>query len=127
VLCELQARGTAELSGRRTVAAGITERFGDDIFEYLEKHGQMEITWPSSDPSSGGKRTWMLTNQVPLQPFGIAHTDAASLEIRQNRICWAPHVLPLRSCFTTMGAVESVLAESHVPQAPQPCLMACSC
>ena len=84
VLCELQAGVTAELSGRRMAAAGITERFGDDIFEYLEKHGQMEITWPSSDPSSGGKRTWMLTNQVPLQPFGIAHTDSASLEIRQN-------------------------------------------
>lgn len=85
MLYELQVGVTAELSRRRTAAAGITERFGDDIFEYLEKHEQMEITWPSSDSSSGGKRTWMLTNQVPLQPLGIAHTDSASLEIRQNR------------------------------------------
>ena len=46
--------------------AGIKERFGEDIFEYLEKHGQMEITWPSSDPASGGKKKWMLTHQVLL-------------------------------------------------------------
>ena len=46
------------------VSAGIKERFGDDVFEYLEKHGQMEITWPSSDPASGGKKKWMLTHQV---------------------------------------------------------------
>ncbi len=48
--------------------AGITERFGDDIFEYLEKHGQMEVTWPSSDPSSGGKKKWMLLHQVLSLP-----------------------------------------------------------
>ena len=57
------------LTGRQKTnasTAGIKERFGDDIFEYLEKHQQMDITWPSSDPASGGKRTWMLTHQVGL-------------------------------------------------------------
>ena len=108
-------------------AAGITERFGDDIFEYLEKHGQMEITWPSSDPSSGGKRTWMLTNQVPLQPWAL-HTLVPHLfNLDRVGIRWAPHVLPLQNCFTTMGAVELVLAESHVPQLLQSCLMAWGC
>ena len=46
--------------------AGITERFGDDIFDYLDKHGHMEVTWPSSVPGSGGKNTWVLTQEVLL-------------------------------------------------------------
>ena len=59
-----------QIGDRLTCAgcAGIKERFGDDIFEYLEKHGQMEVTWPSSDPASGGKKTWLLLHQVPILP-----------------------------------------------------------
>ena len=36
--------------------------------EYLGKHGQMEVTWPSSDPASGGKKTWLLLHQVLSLP-----------------------------------------------------------
>ncbi len=52
---------------RLTDYAGITERFGDDIFDYLDKHGQMEVSWPSSVPGSGGKKTWILTQEVILK------------------------------------------------------------
>ncbi|CAK0786160.1 hypothetical protein CVIRNUC_009373 [Coccomyxa viridis] len=51
------------VAGRYDNMRGITERFGDDIFDYLDKHGQMEVSWPSSVPGSGGKKTWILTQE----------------------------------------------------------------
>jgi len=45
--------------------AGITQRFGEDIFERLEREGQVQIVWPNrNNPDVEGKFTWMLTKQV---------------------------------------------------------------
>lgn len=46
---------------------GIKERFGEDIFERLEREGQMQITWPNRsnpdiDPSK--KFVWTLYKEV---------------------------------------------------------------
>lgn len=40
----------------------------------------MEVTWPSSDPASGGKKTWMLTHQV-LFLLECNPTDETSMHI----------------------------------------------
>ena len=47
--------------------SGITERFGVDIFDRLEKEGGVQIVWPNRnnphvDPLN--KFTWTLTKEV---------------------------------------------------------------
>jgi len=80
--------------------AGIKERFGDDIFEYLDTHGQMEVTWPSSDPASGGKKTWLLTKQV-LIPFA-------------HKCSWRPcHMITSQFMGTLLAALKISLPSNY--------------
>lgn len=46
---------------------GITERFGEDIFDRLEKEGGVQIVWPNRnnpDVDPLKKFTWTLTKKV---------------------------------------------------------------
>lgn len=59
--------------------SGITERFGDDIFDRLEKEGEVEIVWPNRHKSvvnPHDKLTWTLTKEVScLSSPVLTHCD----------------------------------------------------
>jgi hypothetical protein len=64
---------------------GIKERFGEDIFERLEREGQMKITWPNRsnpdiDPSK--KFVWTLYKEVHHTLSAQRHIFSTTVRLR---------------------------------------------
>ena len=62
------------------IYSGITERFGADIFDRLEKEGEVQIVWPNRnnpDVDPLKRFTWTLTKEVihSLAPAGVHRSE----------------------------------------------------
>jgi len=71
------------ISGRFEMKRGVTERFGADIFQKLEKHGKVEMT--QRREGGGGQFKWTLTKQSMAERMNT-DMEAAAQKIKLSEV-----------------------------------------